>query len=118
MLAVALGRVFGSALRGECKARPELLGLALPLGIHVRAVPCAGGVAMAQELFAPLGWTVTARAEPLDPEIGKSWGNSRYLDLKLAGTMRLAEALSHVYVLLPVMDGAKHYWVAGDEGTS
>jgi 3' terminal RNA ribose 2'-O-methyltransferase Hen1 len=115
MLAVALGRVFGSALRGECKTRPELLDVALPLQIHVAAVPCTGGVAAAQELFAPLGWTVTAAAEPLDPEISLGWGDSRYLDLRLTGTMRLAEALSQLYVLLPVMDGAKHYWVAGDE---
>jgi 3' terminal RNA ribose 2'-O-methyltransferase Hen1 len=115
MLAVALGRVFGSALRGECKTRPELPAVALPLEIHVAAVPCAGGVGMAQELFAPLGWTVTARAEPLDPEIGPRWGDSRYLDLRLTGTTRLAEALSQLYVLLPVLDGAKHYWVAGDE---
>lgn len=115
MLAVALGRVFGSALRSECKTRPELLDVALPLQIHAAAVPCAGGVGMAQELFAPLGWTVTAAAEPLDHQVGLGWGDSRYLDLRLTGTMRVAEALSHLYVLLPVMDGAKHYWVAGDE---
>lgn len=113
MLAVALGRVFSSALRGQCKTRPDLPDIALPLEINVAA--CPGRVAMAQELFAPLGWTVTARAEPLDPDIGQAWGDSPYLDLRLIGTMRLAEALSHLYVLLPVMDGAKHYWVAGDE---
>jgi 3' terminal RNA ribose 2'-O-methyltransferase Hen1 len=27
----------------------------------------------------------------------------------------LAEALQHLYVLLPVLDGTKHYWVAPDE---
>lgn len=120
MLAVALGRVFGTALRGECKTRPDLVDQALPLSIHVPAVPCRGGTQLAEELFGPLGWTVTARPEPLDPEIsqlikGRPWGDSRYVDLTLTAAMRLADALSHLYLLLPVLDGAKHYWVAGDE---
>ena len=29
--------------------------------------------------------------------------------------MRLADALNHLYVLLPVLDDAKHYWVSTDE---
>jgi 3' terminal RNA ribose 2'-O-methyltransferase Hen1 len=32
-----------------------------------------------------------------------------------AGTLTLAEALRHLYVLLPVLDDAKHYWVSSDE---
>jgi 3' terminal RNA ribose 2'-O-methyltransferase Hen1 len=120
MLAVALGRVFGTALRGECKIRPDLVDQELPLSIHVPAVPCRGGPQLAEELFGPLGWTVTARPELLDPEIsqlieGRPWGDSRYVDLGLTAAMRLADALSHLYLLLPVLDGAKHYWVAGDE---
>ena len=43
------------------------------------------------------------------------WGDSRYVDLTLTGTLRLADALNHLYVLLPVLDDAKHYWVAPDE---
>ncbi|MFI5427429.1 hypothetical protein ACHMWU_12440 [Aeromicrobium sp. UC242_57] len=35
--------------------------------------------------------------------------------LTLTGEIRLADALNHLYVLLPVLDGAKHYWVADDE---
>ncbi len=42
-------------------------------------------------------------------------GHSRYLDLTLTGTLRLADALSQLYVLLPVLDDAKHYWVGDDE---
>ncbi|MGI8415314.1 MAG: 3' terminal RNA ribose 2'-O-methyltransferase Hen1, partial [Nakamurella sp.] len=113
MLAVALGRVFGSALRGECKARPELLGVPLPLTIRLPAVPCRGG-ALAGELFGPLGWTVDAPVVPLDPQVPR-WGDSRYVDLTLTGSLTLADALTQLYVLLPVLDGAKHYWVSGDE---
>src|SRR5678815_1029764 len=43
------------------------------------------------------------------------WGESRYLDVRLAGDLRLADALNHLYVLLPVLDDAKHYWVSNDE---
>jgi SAM-dependent methyltransferase len=55
---------------------------------------------------------VSARTVPLDPP---SWGDSAYLDLRLSGTVRLADALNHLYVLLPVLDDAKHYWVSTDE---
>lgn len=114
MLAVALGRVFRTAMAGRCDARPELPARALPLEVHIPALPCAGGVDLARRIFAPLGWSVAARPQPLDPEV-PGWGDSRYLDVRLTGRLRLAEALSHLYVLLPVLDDAKHYWVTTDE---
>lgn len=115
MLAVALGRVYRSAIAGRCDARPELPSVAIPLEVHAPAVPCRGGVAVAQEMFGPLGWVVEATPIALDSTI-PAWGESRYVDLKLSGTLRLADALSHLYVLLPVLDaGNKHYWVDEDE---
>jgi 3' terminal RNA ribose 2'-O-methyltransferase Hen1 len=65
-------------------------------------------------LFEPLGWAVSAEPVPLDEHFPE-WGDSRYVDLRLVGTMRLAEALNQLYVLLPVLDDAKHYWVSPDE---
>jgi 3' terminal RNA ribose 2'-O-methyltransferase Hen1 len=44
-----------------------------------------------------------------------AWGDSRYVDLRLTGELRLADALNHLYVLLPVLDDGKHYWVSPDE---
>lgn len=114
MLAVALGRVYRTAIAGRCDTRPDLPGTALPLEIHAPAVPCRGGVAVAEQMFGPLGWQVDAAPVPLDPAI-PAWGDSRYVDLRLTGTLRLADALSHLYVLLPVLDAAKHYWVGSDE---
>lgn len=35
--------------------------------------------------------------------------------MRLSGVLRLADALNHLYVLLPVLDDAKHYWVGSDE---
>lgn len=113
-LAVALGKVFRTAMAGRCEARPELPDLLLPLEIHVPALPSVGGSELVQRFFEPLGWAVEARPVPLDPSI-PAWGDSRYVDLHLRGTMVLAQALSHLYVLLPVLDNAKHYWVTSDE---
>ncbi|MFD5389661.1 3' terminal RNA ribose 2'-O-methyltransferase Hen1 [Streptomyces sp. NPDC127074] len=114
LLAVALSAVFSSALRGQCKARPELPERALPLRIEVPALPARGGAALVERLFAPLGWAVTAEPVALDEEFPR-WGDSRYVRLVLEGEPRLADALRHLYVLLPVLDDAKHYWVAPDE---
>jgi 3' terminal RNA ribose 2'-O-methyltransferase Hen1 len=114
VLAFALGKVGGTALKGRCAARPDLEGVPLPLRIAVPAVPCSGGADLVRRLFTPLGWDVTARTLALDPQV-PAWGDSRYVDLVLEGTMPLADALSHLYVLLPVLDGAKHYWVSTDE---
>lgn len=114
MLAVALGRVYRTAIAGRCDARPELPGCAIPLEIHAPAVSCRGGAAVAEQMFAPLGWQVDATPVPLDPEIPR-WGDSRYVDLRLSGTLRLSDALSHLYVLLPALDADKHYWVGHEE---
>ncbi len=114
MLAVALGAVFKTAMNGRCDARPELAVTAIPLRVHVPALPCRGGIELTERLFAPLGWAVEATPVPLDPAFPQ-WGASRYADLTLNGVLRVADALKHLYVLLPVLDDAKHYWVSEDE---
>ncbi|GGZ37128.1 3' terminal RNA ribose 2'-O-methyltransferase Hen1 [Streptomyces poonensis] len=115
LLAVALSSVFSSAMRGVCKALPERAGQPLPLRIEVPALPARGGPDLVRRLFEPLGWTVTAEPVPLDVRFPE-WGDSRYVRLVLEGeTLTLAAALRHLYVLLPVLDDAKHYWVASDE---
>ncbi|MFI7015999.1 3' terminal RNA ribose 2'-O-methyltransferase Hen1 [Streptomyces sp. NPDC050164] len=115
LLAVALSGVFSSAMKGVCNARPELPAAARPLRIEVPALPARGGPDLVRKLFEPLGWTVTAEPVPLDTEFPQ-WGDSRYVRLELESADRtLAEALRHLYVLLPVLDDAKHYWVSPDE---
>ncbi|MGW1056506.1 3' terminal RNA ribose 2'-O-methyltransferase Hen1 [Micromonospora rubida] len=114
LLASALARVFRSALRGESRDRPELAAAEIPLEVRVPVLRCRGGADLAARMFAPLGWAVAADPIPLD-ETYPEWGDSRYVDLTLTGTLRLADALNHLYVLLPVLDDAKHYWVAPDE---
>lgn len=114
MLALALKAVFGTAMTGRCPSRPELAATPIPLQIDVLALPCRGGIALVRTMFEPLGWTVEATVEDLDPEF-PDWGPSGYATVRLTGEIRLAEALNHLYVLLPVLDDAKHYWVGIDE---
>ena len=113
-LSVALGRLFGTAMSGRSKERQQLADQAIPLETSMPVVPCRGGEALARRLFEPLGYAVGAAPLQLDPEFG-DWGDSPYLALRLAGTVRLRDLLSHLFVLLPVLDDDKHYWVSADE---
>ncbi|MGH8881800.1 MAG: 3' terminal RNA ribose 2'-O-methyltransferase Hen1, partial [Stackebrandtia sp.] len=97
LLAVALGDVFSTARKGRCEARPDLAATAIDLDIFAPAVPCRGGADLAVQLFEPLGWTVSAEPVALD-ESFPDWGDSRYVRLRLTGTMRLSEALNHLYL--------------------
>ncbi|HLU45545.1 MAG TPA: 3' terminal RNA ribose 2'-O-methyltransferase Hen1 [Natronosporangium sp.] len=108
LLAVALAKVFSSAMRGVSRDRPELAATAIPLQLELPVVRCRGGVDLAHRLFTPLGWQVTATTVAANE-------SDRYLMLSLVGEHRLADALNHLYVLLPVLDDAKHYWVSHDE---
>ena len=115
MLAVAIKEAFRTALTGRCDARPDLAASPIPLTLNVPALRCRGardGAQLAQRIFTPLGWSVNAPSQPLEPA---EWGDSPYLDLRLTGELRLADALNHLYVLLPVLDDAKHYWVSTEE---
>jgi len=114
MVAVALGQVFRTALGGRSESHPELAAVALPLEVTLAAVPARGERRLATRLFGPLGWDVVESPVPLDPE-HPEWGDSRYVDLVLTGHVRVSDALRHLYVLLPVLDDAKHYWVSDDE---
>lgn len=114
MLAVAMSQVFRTAMTGRCDTRPELAASAIPLDIELTAVPSKGIDGLATRLFEPLGWQVDETAVPLD-ETFPEWGDSRYTNLRLRSTIRLADALRQIYVLLPVLDDSKHYWVSDDE---
>ncbi|MFD8631314.1 MULTISPECIES: 3' terminal RNA ribose 2'-O-methyltransferase Hen1 [unclassified Streptomyces] len=115
LLAVALSGVFRSALKGQCAARPELPEEKRPLRVEIPVLPARGGAALVHRLFDPLGWDlVDVEPVPLDERFPE-WGDSRYVRLVLEGELRLADALRQLYVLLPVLDDAKHYWIAPDE---
>ena len=110
LLSVALSEVLGTALNGRCKDRPELAQQAIPLEVGLSLLPVRGGPAFLEALFAPLGYTVRAERQPLDEKFPE-WGLSRYYQVHLSGSVRLADLLSHLYVLVPVLDDDKHYYV-------
>ena len=107
-LSVALNKAFRTAMTGTSRERPELAATAIALEIVVAPLP-APKDDLLERLFAPLGWRVEAR------RIEGESGPSRYVALRLAGTLRVADALSHLYVLIPTLDADKHYWVGDDE---
>lgn len=113
-LSVAIAGVFGSALSGQCKEKPELAGLPLPLRVELPAVPCRGGEGFLRRLFEPLGYEVTAQRLMLDDRF-PGWGDSRYYQVSLVACLPVHLLLSHLYVLIPVLDDEKHYWVGDDE---
>ncbi|MGD1867508.1 MAG: 3' terminal RNA ribose 2'-O-methyltransferase Hen1 [Phormidesmis sp.] len=113
-LSVTLSKVFGTALSGRCKSHPELANTPIPLTVLLPVLPCRGGESFLRSLFTPLGYTITANPLPLD-ETFPDWENSRYLEVTLTHTVRLCDLLSHLYVLIPVLDDDKHYWFGEDE---
>lgn len=114
MLAVAIGTVFRTAMTGRSDSYPDLAASRLPLRIEIPVVSARGGDDLVRRLFEPCGWEVTEERIPLDPAF-PAWGDSRFSAVTLTGEVRLAEALRQLYVLLPVLDDAKHYWVGDDE---
>lgn len=108
-LAVALNRVFRSAMSGTSRERQELASTPIPLEICVKPLPVRGSADLVRTLFEPLGWSVEAE------RIAGADGPSRYVGLILRGTLQLSQALNHLYVLIPVLDEDKHYWVGEDE---
>jgi 3' terminal RNA ribose 2'-O-methyltransferase Hen1 len=114
-MSVALSKAFGTAMGGRSKERPELAATPIPLEVEIAALPCgAGGEELVRRMFEPLGYTVDATGHALDPAFPE-WGPSEYLSVRLGVVSRLADVLTHLYVLVPVLDNQKHYWVGPDE---
>lgn len=113
-LSVALAHVYRDAMTGRSKERPALAETALPLTARLTTVPCRGGEDFLRRLFEPLGYELTAQRYALDEKFAQ-WGQSAYFTIELRATMRLADLLNHLYVLIPVLDDEKHYWVGDDE---
>jgi 3' terminal RNA ribose 2'-O-methyltransferase Hen1 len=113
-MSVAIARVFGTALAGRCEKRPELVAQRLPFVARLTVLPCRGGEELLRRLFEPLGYEVRAEHHPLDTAF-PSWGEGPYFTVELRAQSTLAELLTHLYVLIPVLDDDKHYFVGQDE---
>jgi 3' terminal RNA ribose 2'-O-methyltransferase Hen1 len=113
-LSVAIARTFGTALTGKSKERQELADLPLLLETRIAVLPCRGGEGLLRSLFEPLGYEVVAQRHALDERFPE-WGESPYFTVTLKGSIRLSDLLTHLYVLIPVLDDDKHYWVGDAE---
>lgn len=111
-LSVALNRAFRTAMTGVCNARQKLADSVIPLEAVVTPLPMRGGEQLLRLLFEPLGWSVD-----VEPATGAAPGmvSKLYARVKLTGFARLSELLNHLYVLIPVLDDGKHYFVGEDE---
>ncbi|HTE20824.1 MAG TPA: 3' terminal RNA ribose 2'-O-methyltransferase Hen1, partial [Armatimonadota bacterium] len=113
-LSVAIAEVYGTALGGRSRERAELAAGEMPLEARLQVVPCRGGEEFLRRLFEPLGYEVEAQGSPLD-EANPGWGASPYYSVTLRRHCRLRDLLTHLYVLVPVLDRDKHYWVGDQE---
>ena len=113
-LSVAIARVYGTALAGRCAKRPELVDQVAPLRARLAALPARGGPGVIARLFEPLGYAVEAARHPLDERFPE-WGESRHHTVEVSAETTLKDLLSHLYVLVPVLDDDKHYWVGDPE---
>ena len=113
-LSVAIASVFNSALAGNSRERPDLAQQAIPLEAQLPTLPSREGAGLIRQLFEPVGYAVEIQEHPLDVDFPE-WGASPCFGVSLKGTARLQDLLAHLYVLLPVLDDAKHYWVGDDE---
>jgi 3' terminal RNA ribose 2'-O-methyltransferase Hen1 len=113
-LSVAIARVFGSALQGRCKDRPELAETPIPLTARLDVLPVRGGEKFLRAIFEPLGYQVEAQRQPLDDQFPE-WGESPYYSVIISRSTTLSSLLTHLYVLIPVFNNHKHYFVGEDE---
>ncbi|HEX6808606.1 MAG TPA: 3' terminal RNA ribose 2'-O-methyltransferase Hen1 [Gemmatimonadaceae bacterium] len=113
-LSVAISSVFRSAMGGRSTERAELANTPIPIEARIAVVRCRGGEPFLRRLLEPLGYTVTVEHHELVGPL-PNIRTAVYFTVTLAGTKRVAEVLSHLYVLIPVLDDEKHYWVGDDE---
>lgn len=99
---------------GRSKERQELADQALVFDALITAVPCRGGTELLNTLFEPLEYEVEAKHYHLDEQFPE-WGTGPYHTVRLRNRVRLRDLLTHIYVLVPVLDAEKHYWVGDDE---
>ncbi len=110
LLSVALARMFGTTLSGRSKHRQELAETPIELEAKISPLPVRGNKQIVTQLFEPLGYEVKTSSIALDP-IHPDWGDSHYVTLVIRGKHKIADLLNHLYVLVPVLDANKHYYI-------
>lgn len=113
-MSTSISQVFATAMGGRCRDRPELVDKPIPLTARLDVLPVKGGDDFLSRVFEPLGYAVEATHHPLDEQFPER-GESPYFSVSISGTRTLSELLTHLYVLIPVFDNNKHYFVGEGE---
>jgi len=106
VLSTAMTKCYAQSMSGRSKDRQSLADTPLPL--QAKVIPVAGDCEnLVPRLFSPLGYeqSVSSTRQSL-PGL---------YEFTLSGTVKLSQLLTHLYVLLPVIDDSKHWWVNRDE---
>jgi 3' terminal RNA ribose 2'-O-methyltransferase Hen1 len=110
----AISSVFASAMNGRCDKRPELVAQKMPFEVTISVVKVRGGEGFLRSVFEPLGYVIEAERHALD-DVFTEWGDSNYYTVKLSNTTTISALLTQLFVLLPVFDAEKHYYVSKAE---
>jgi len=113
-LSAAVSKVFGTAMTGRADGHQALSDSPLDLTANITMLPCRGDTAMLDRVFEPLGYNVAYETFAAD-ELYPAWTKVKYVNLTVRGKTRLRDLLRHVYVLVPVFDRQKHYWIGEEE---
>ena len=113
-MSTAISKVFGTAITGRADNHQVLSDTPLDLSATITMLPCRGEHSKLNSVFEPLGYTVQYETFVSDEKF-PGWGDSQYVNLTIRGNVRLRDLLKHIYVLLPVFDRQKHYWVGPNE---
>ncbi|MDR1024538.1 MAG: 3' terminal RNA ribose 2'-O-methyltransferase Hen1, partial [Treponema sp.] len=114
-MCTAISGVYGTAMSGNCAKKQELADTPLDLRAGLFMLPYRGGAILPELLFEPLGYEVQVEETALLDERFPEWGSGPYINLTIRGRVRLRDLLNHIYVLIPVFDRQKHYWIGEDE---
>jgi 3' terminal RNA ribose 2'-O-methyltransferase Hen1 len=112
LLTSALTKAFGTALSGRCKERPELASTPIDWTVSVPVVTSDWRTEILWSLFGPLGYEV--RMAHVEREGHRSSHPDVASDLtgvKLCTTATMREVLSHLVVLIQVLDQDNHRWL-------
>lgn len=117
-LTVAMTKIYRSAMSGKSKERAELAQQEIPLQAHLPVIYC-GSEEMLRRCFEPLGYELEVK--PIEPPdfaqqaLKNNDNGSGYFDLTIRANVRLSDLLNHLYVLIPALDGHKHYYIDNAE---
>ena len=113
-LSVAISTVFRTAMTGRADEYQALSDSPLDLQAVIAMLPCRSDPVMLNRVFEPLGYEISYETFDMDENF-PGWGKSKYVNLTIKGKVRLRDMLRHIYILIPVFDRQKHYWIGKDE---